>query len=71
MHFRPCVSRHACTEDGTHCRACGRSHDEIAVTRRLMAELSDFILAMDYENVEEFLAYVKLKVEKKVIRKKS
>ncbi len=65
-HFKPCVSRIACTEDGTHCRACGRSHEEINALRSLVNQVTDFALGMDYDNNEEFLEYLKSKVLKKV-----
>ncbi len=65
-HFKPCVSRIACTEDGTHCRACGRSHEEINALRNLVNQVTDFALGMDYDNNEEFLEYLKSKVLKKV-----
>ncbi len=66
MKFVTCVSRNACTEDGTHCRACGRSHDEINRLRRLTDEVTAFALEMDYDNVDEFLSYLSAKVGKKV-----
>ena len=65
-HFKPCVSRIACTEDGTHCRACGRSHEEINALRTLLNQVADFALQMDYDNNEEFLDYLKNKVLKKI-----
>ena len=65
-HFKPCVSRIACTEDGTHCRACGRSHEEINALRALLNQVADFAVQMDYDNNEEFLDYLKNKVLKKL-----
>lgn len=64
--FVPCISRNACTEDGSHCRACGRSHQAIDATRRLTGEVAAFVIAMGYDNVDEFLAYLADKVKKKV-----
>ena len=64
--FRPCVNRTACTEDGTHCRACGRSHTEIAHIRQLTTELATFIQDMQYDNSEAFLDYLQQKVRKKL-----
>ena len=66
MYFKPCVNRTACTEDGTHCRACGRSHQEIAAVRGITTQVSDFVQDMQYENAEEFLAYLSKKVLKKI-----
>ena len=66
MQFKPCVSRNACTDDGTHCRACGRSHEEIMRTRTLINAVSAFTAEMKYENVQEFLTYFSKKVQKKL-----
>jgi len=71
MKFKYCISRNACTEDGSHCRACGRSHEEIAKTRQQISELTNFILEMDYDNVDEFMDYLRLKVGKKIIHAKA
>ena len=65
-HFKPCVSRIACTEDGTHCRACGRSHEEINALRELTDSVTEFTARMDYDNSGEFLDYLKSKVLKKL-----
>jgi hypothetical protein len=65
-HFKSCVSRTACTEDGTHCRACGRSHEEINALRSLINSVTEFATKMEYENNEEFLDYLKSKVIKKL-----
>ena len=64
--FRPCVNRTACTEEGTHCRSCGRSHAEIAKIRQLTSELANFIHDMKYDNSEIFLDYLQNKVQKKL-----
>ncbi|MEJ2141933.1 MAG: DUF1289 domain-containing protein [Gammaproteobacteria bacterium] len=64
--FKPCVNRTACTEDGTHCRSCGRSHNDIARTRELVNHVTGFLLETEYDNHEEFLDYLKKKVLKKI-----
>ena len=64
--FTPCISRNACNEDGTHCRACGRSHEEIHETRALTSQLTDFIKRMEYKNPNEFFSYLQRKVKKKL-----
>ena len=64
--FRSCVNRSACTEDGTSCRSCGRSHDEINGIRSLTSEVSNFLDTMNYDNPEEFLEYLQSKVMKKI-----
>ena len=69
--FRPCVNRTACTEDGERCRACGRTHEEIAAIRSLTGQVSEFLIAMEYENSEEFLDYLKAKALKKLNSSKS
>ncbi|WP_127477638.1 hypothetical protein [Sulfurivermis fontis] len=66
MQFTTCVNRTACTEDGVHCRACGRSHDEIARLRQLTDIVAAFALEMDYDNLDDFLNYLTAKVSKKV-----
>ncbi len=64
--FKPCLGKYACTDDGTHCRACGRSHTEIQHTRQLIDELADFIQTANYSNVEEFTTYISRKVTHKI-----
>lgn len=66
MKFTPCIDRNACSEEGTHCRACGRSHEEIRRTRELTSQLSEFMLEMNYDNPEDFFAYLERKVGKKL-----
>jgi hypothetical protein len=64
--FRPCLGKTACTEGGTHCRACGRSFDEIERTRILVQGLTDLVLEMDYDNLAEFADYVARRIVKKI-----
>ncbi len=52
MRFSPCIGK--CTEEGTHCEGCGRSHEEIAAMRKPVADLVDLAHEMQYENIEEF-----------------
>ena len=66
LRFIPCKDRNACTEDGLICKGCGRSHEEIACTRAIVAELVSFVSTMQYENPEDFLAYITRKVTKKI-----
>jgi predicted Fe-S protein YdhL (DUF1289 family) len=65
MEFSPCQGGRSCTEDGTHCQGCGRSHEEIAETRKLIDGLAQHIVNMDYENVEDFLRFVAIKAHGK------
>jgi len=52
MKFSPCTGN--CTEDGTHCQGCGRSHEEIAEMRENVMNLIFFAKKMGYENIDEF-----------------
>ncbi len=65
MQFSPCISGQ-CTEDGTHCRGCGRSHQEIAETKQMIMQLVDFAQKMGYENHEEFADFVGKSLLKKL-----
>ena len=66
MKFSPCISGQ-CTEDGTHCKGCGRSHEEIAETKSMVKGLVSFAQKQDYENIEEFAAFVSKNVVKKFL----
>ncbi len=66
MQFSPCKGGDNCTQGGTHCQGCGRSHEEIAETRALIASIAQFALKMGYENVEQFTAFVGDKAAKKI-----
>ena len=52
MKFYPCTGE--CTDDGTHCEGCGRSYEEIAEMKDLVARLVEFAGKMNYENTEDF-----------------
>ena len=52
MKFSPCIGR--CTDEGTHCEGCGRSHDEIAEMNTLVGNLIAFAEKMNYENVDDY-----------------
>ena len=64
--FKPCVNRTACTEDGTHCRGCGRSHEEIAQVRQLINDAYPLVSMREYDNLDEFFAYLRKKIDKKL-----
>jgi hypothetical protein len=64
--FVPCAGKQSCTEDGTHCRGCGRSHDEIARTRSSIDALCDVAREFGYDNVEAFAGYVARRINKKL-----
>jgi len=52
MEFRPCTGK--CTDEGTSCEGCGRSHEEIAEMKPLISNLVAFAEKMGYDNVEEY-----------------
>jgi hypothetical protein len=66
MQFSPCRGKDYCTEEGSHCEGCGRSHEEIAGTRRLIGAVAEYVQQMGYENFEEFTSFVGDKAAKKV-----
>lgn len=57
MKFSPCIPGQ-CTEEGTHCEGCGRSHEEIAETKTLIKALVNFAQRMDYENIEDYAHFI-------------
>ncbi|MGR8980939.1 MAG: DUF1289 domain-containing protein [Gammaproteobacteria bacterium] len=65
MKFSPCISG-KCTEGGTHCEGCGRSHEEIAETKKLIMQLADFARSQDYENIEDFSNFIGKNLLKKL-----
>ena len=65
MQFIPCISGQ-CTEEGTHCEGCGRSHEEIAETKKLVADLVHLAQQQKYENVEDFSNFIGKCVLKKL-----
>lgn len=52
MKFSPCIGK--CTNEGTNCEGCGRSHEEISEMKTLITNLTTFAKKMEYENIEEF-----------------
>ncbi len=65
MKFNPCVSGQ-CTYEGTHCQGCGRSHEEIAETKKMVMALVNFAQEQDYENIEDFANFIGKSVLKKL-----
>jgi len=65
MKFKPCIPGQ-CTEQGTHCEGCGRTHEEIAETKRLVKQLVSFAQAQGYENIEDFADFIGQSVLKKL-----
>jgi predicted Fe-S protein YdhL (DUF1289 family) len=52
MKFNPCTGK--CTQDGTHCEGCGRTHEEVAATKKIVKDMVNYIQEKNYENPEEF-----------------
>ncbi len=65
MKFIPCIPDQ-CTEDGTHCKGCGRSHLEIAETKGLVKSLVTFAQKQEYENIEDFASFIAKNLVKKI-----
>jgi hypothetical protein len=57
MKFSPCIPG-KCTHEGTHCEGCGRSHEEIAETKRMITELVSYAQKKEYENLEDFADFI-------------
>jgi hypothetical protein len=68
MKFIPCKGSAFCTETGTHCEGCGRSHSEIAETRSLVNGLVEFVQKQDYENPEDFAQFISGLLVKKCMK---
>ena len=66
MKFVPCQGGNACTQDGTHCQGCGRSHEEIAATSELANNIAEFAIKMGYENSDEFASFIGFKAAGKI-----
>jgi predicted Fe-S protein YdhL (DUF1289 family) len=64
--FKPCINRNACNDDGVRCRSCNRSLDEIIKTKQLVDSVFNFVSEMDYDNSDEFMAYLSRKIAKKI-----
>jgi hypothetical protein len=58
MRFEQCQGKYTCHDDGVYCLRCGRSLVEIATLRSLLDQLAGLALAYDYENVEDYTAYI-------------
>ncbi len=65
MKFNPCISG-KCTYEGTHCEGCGRTHEEIAETKKLIMSAVTFAQAQGYENYQEFADFIGKNILKKL-----
>jgi predicted Fe-S protein YdhL (DUF1289 family) len=57
MKFNPCIPGQ-CTDQGAHCEGCGRTHEEIAETKKMVMALVNFAQMKDYENYEDFADFI-------------
>jgi predicted Fe-S protein YdhL (DUF1289 family) len=64
MKFSPCIDK--CTYEGTHCEGCGRTHEEIAETKKMVMELVNYAQMKGYENIEEFSSSIGQSILKKL-----
>ncbi|MES9909063.1 MAG: hypothetical protein ABW161_19655 [Candidatus Thiodiazotropha sp.] len=64
--FSPCQGKTACRDNGVHCLTCGRDLQEVDRLRRLMDQLATPAVEYDYDNVEEFTAYIAHKLDKTI-----
>lgn len=65
MKFSPCNGD--CTEAGTHCEGCGRSHEEVAATRELVDQMAELAVRLGYENINDFAQFVAKKATGKAM----
>ena len=65
MAFSPCQGGDNCTQDGTHCQGCGRSHEEIRETKALVGQIVAFAQKMGYDNIDEFTSALAAKASGK------
>ncbi|WP_427551491.1 DUF1289 domain-containing protein [Methylomonas sp. MS20] len=66
MKYNPCIDQ--CTSDGSHCQGCGRSHQEIADTKKLVKSIVEFVQQQQYDNPEDFVAKIGKSVLKKLAK---
>lgn len=64
MKFSPCIDQ--CTKDGDRCQGCGRSQQEIAETKAIVAAAVGFIQQQEYDNPEAFVAAISNSILKKL-----
>jgi len=57
MKFNSCISGQ-CTDQGSHCEGCGKTHEDIAETKKLIIALVTFAQMKGYENHEDFAQFI-------------
>ncbi len=64
--FTPCQGKDYCRDDGAKCLTCGRQLDEILWLRDLIDQLASLANKYNYENIEDYSAYIAKKVSKTI-----
>ncbi|MCK5818446.1 MAG: DUF1289 domain-containing protein [Psychromonas sp.] len=64
MKFSPCASK--CSGEGTYCKGCNRTHDEINETKALVAVIIVHLRKYNYDDPENFLKMLALKSLKRM-----
>ncbi|MDQ7090104.1 MAG: DUF1289 domain-containing protein [Methylococcales bacterium] len=64
MKFSPCIDE--CTHEGSHCKGCGRPHDEVAETKQMVMALVNYARTKAYQNPEEFGPAIGKSISKKL-----
>jgi predicted Fe-S protein YdhL (DUF1289 family) len=64
MEFSPCTGE--CTDKGTHCEGCGRSHEDVAAMRAMVNNLVAYAQEKNYENIDEYANSVARSVQYKL-----
>ena len=64
--FQACKGHDKCVNDGNFCRTCLRPNSEIEAARVIVENVTSFLIHQDYENTDEFFAFLKKRVLKKI-----
>ena len=64
--FNRCRGKMFCRDDGEKCLVCGRTLEEIAKTKALIADTAQAAVDLGYANFQEFLDYLAEKASKKI-----
>jgi len=57
MKFSPCIAD-KCTDQGSNCEGCGRTHEEIAETKKMIKALVTYAQIKGYENHADFADFI-------------
>ena len=64
MEFRPCIGE--CTDKGTHCEGCGRSHEDVAAMKAMVNNLVAYAQENNYKNIDEYVNSIAKSVQYKL-----